>query len=84
MRLRFHWKMLVHFILLSLLLFAVQGYLRFFLKASWFLSSLFALLSAGFVAYFLFRHLAYPIQRMTEVVRGLTGNHQSEGGLSRR
>ncbi len=79
MRLRFHWRMTVYFVLLSLLLIGIYGSLYFLMKISWFWSSFFALLPVSFFAYVMFKSLAYPIQRMTEVVRGLTTDHQIGG-----
>jgi two-component system phosphate regulon sensor histidine kinase PhoR len=52
------------------------GSLYFFMKVSWIWSSLLGLLLVSFFAYLMFKHIAYPIQRMTEVVRGLTADHQ--------
>ncbi len=71
--------MTVYFALLSLLLLGIYGYLYFSMKISWFWSSFFAFLPVSFFAYLIFRNLAYPIQRMTEVVRGLTTDHQIKG-----
>lgn len=36
----------------------------------------FSVLPITFLASLLFKHLAYPIQKMTEAVRGLTADHQ--------
>jgi two-component system, OmpR family, phosphate regulon sensor histidine kinase PhoR len=79
MNLRFHWKMWTDFILLGFSLLVVQAYFRFSLSLSWFLSSFLALLFAAIVAYFLLKNLGYPVQRMAEVVRGLTGNPPAKG-----
>jgi two-component system, OmpR family, phosphate regulon sensor histidine kinase PhoR len=79
MKLRFQWRMTVYFVLLCLLFIGIYGYLYFSMKVSWFWSSLLGLLPVSFFAYLMFRNLAYPIQRMTEVVRGLTADHQIEG-----
>ena len=76
MKLRFHWRMTVHSIFLCLLFVGVYGSLYFFVKVAWVWSSLLGLLLVSFLAYLKSKSLAYPIQRMTEVVRGLTANHQ--------
>ena len=81
MKLRFHWRMTVYFVLLCLLFIGIYGYLYFSMKVPWFWSSLLGLLPVSFFAYLMFRNLAYPIQRMTEVVRGLTADHQIRGDL---
>jgi signal transduction histidine kinase len=75
----FHWRMTIYFVLLCLLLIGIYGYLYFSMKVPWFWSSLLGLLPVSFFAYLMFRNLAYPIQRMTEVVRGLTADHQIKG-----
>jgi hypothetical protein len=67
--------MLIHFILLCLLIVGIQGYLHFSVKVSWSWSSLFAILLVSFLAHFMFRNLAYPIQRMTEVVKHIVQAH---------
>jgi two-component system phosphate regulon sensor histidine kinase PhoR len=79
MKLRFQWRMTVYFVLLCLLFIGIYGYLYFYMKVPWFWSSLLGLLPVSFFAYLMFRNLAYPIQRMTEVVRGLTADHQMRG-----
>ena len=79
MKLRFHWRMTVYFVLLCLLFIGIYRYLYFSMKVPWFWSSLLGLLPVSFFAYLMFRNLAYPIQRMTEVVRGLTADHQIKG-----
>lgn len=79
MKLRFHWRMSVHFVLLCLLFIGIYRYLYFSMKVPWFWSSLLGLLPVSFFAYLTFKNLAYPIQRMTEVVSGLTADHQIRG-----
>lgn len=79
MRLRFQWRMTIYFVLLSFLLVGIYGCLYFFMKISWFWSSFFALLPVSFLAYLMFKNISYPIQSMTEVVRGLTTDHQIGG-----
>jgi two-component system phosphate regulon sensor histidine kinase PhoR len=79
MKLRFHWRMTVYFILLCLLFIGIYEYLFFSMKVPWFWSSLLGLLPVSFFAYLMFKNLAFPIQRMTEVVRGLTADHQMKG-----
>jgi len=71
--------MTVYFVLLCLLFIGIYGYLYFSMKVPWFWSSLLGLLPVSFFAYLMFRNLAYPIRRMTEVVRGLTTDHQIKG-----
>ena len=79
MKLRFHWRMTVYFVLLCLLFIGIFRYLYFSMKVPWFWSSLLGFLPVSFFAYLMFRNLAYPIQRMTEVVKGRTGDHQIRG-----
>ncbi len=78
MKLRFHWRMTVYFVLLDLLLVGIYGFLYLSMKISWFWSSFFALLPVSFSAYLIFKNLGYPIQRMTEVVRGLNADNHIE------
>ena len=75
MKLRFQWRMTAYFVLLCLLFIGIYGYLYFSMKVSWFLSSLLGLLPVSFFAYLMFRNLAYPLRRMTEVVGRLTADH---------
>jgi len=79
MKLRFQWRMTAYFVLLCLFFIGIYGYLYFSMKVSWFWSSLLGLLPVSFFAYLMFRNLAYPIKRMTEVVKGLTVDHQIKG-----
>jgi two-component system phosphate regulon sensor histidine kinase PhoR len=76
MILRFHWRITVYFVLLCLLFIGIHGYLYFSMKVSWIWSSLLGLLLVTLFAYLMFKNLAYPVQRMTEVVRGLTADYQ--------
>ena len=79
MRLRFHWRMTIYFVLLSLLLIGISGYLYFSMKVPWFWSFLLGLLPVSLSAYLIFRNLTSSIQRMTKVVERLTADHPMKG-----
>jgi two-component system phosphate regulon sensor histidine kinase PhoR len=79
MSLRFEGRMTVYFVLLCFLFGGIHGFLYSFLKVPWTWSFLVGLLPATFLAYWMFRNLAYPIRRMKEVVQGLTVEHQIRG-----
>ena len=66
MKLRLQWKWMVSFIFFSVLLFMIQGYLLYFLKKSFLLSSLLSLIILIPLAYFLARSLTRPILEVTQ------------------
>ncbi len=79
MKLRSHWRMTLYFVLLCVLFIGISGCLYFLVKVSGFWSSLLGLLPVSFFAYLAFRNLSYPIQRMAEVIKGLTSDHLIAG-----
>jgi two-component system, OmpR family, phosphate regulon sensor histidine kinase PhoR len=91
MKLRFHWRMTWYFFLLSMFFIGVYAVLYFYLKVPAIWSFLLGLLSATLLAHLVFREFAYPVQRISEVIRGLMADHQIRtnypqdelGGLSR-
>jgi two-component system, OmpR family, phosphate regulon sensor histidine kinase PhoR len=76
MKLRFHWRMTFYFVLLCLFAMGISGYVYFSLNVPWTWSALLGLLPVTLLAYVLFKNFAYPIQKMTEAVRGLTRDQQ--------
>jgi two-component system phosphate regulon sensor histidine kinase PhoR len=66
MRLRLQWKWMASFIFLLLLLLIIQGYLLYFLKISFLLSSLLSLIILIPLAYFLARSFTRPILEVTQ------------------
>jgi two-component system phosphate regulon sensor histidine kinase PhoR len=66
MKLRLQWKWMVSFIFLLLLLLIIQGYLLYFLKKSFLLSSLLSLVILIPLAYFFARSLTHPILEVTQ------------------
>lgn len=66
MKLRLQWKWMVSFTFLIVLLLMIQGYLLYFLKKSFLLSSLLSLIILIPLAYFLVRSLTHPILEVTQ------------------
>jgi len=66
MKLRLQWKWMVLFIFSLLLFFIIQGYLLYFLKKPFLLSSLLSSIIVIPLAYFLARSLTQPILEMTQ------------------
>jgi two-component system, OmpR family, phosphate regulon sensor histidine kinase PhoR len=66
MKLRLQWKWMVSFTFLLVLLLMIQGYLLYFLKKSFLLSSLLSLIILIPLAYFLVRSLTHPILEVTQ------------------
>ena len=66
MKLRLQWKWMVSFIFLLVLLLIIQGYLLYFLKKTFLLSSLLSLIILIPLAYFLARSLTHPILEVTQ------------------
>jgi two-component system phosphate regulon sensor histidine kinase PhoR len=66
MKLRLQWKWMVSFTFLLVLLSMIQGYLLYFLKKSFLLSSLLSLIILIPLAYFLVRSLTHPILEVTQ------------------
>jgi len=61
MKLRLQWKWMLSFIFLLVVLLMIQGYLLYFLKKTFLLSSLLSLVILIPLAYFLARSLTHPI-----------------------
>ena len=66
MKLRLQWKWMVSFIFLLLLLLIIQGYLFYFLKKPFLLSSLLSLIILIPLAYALAKSLTHPILEVTQ------------------
>jgi two-component system phosphate regulon sensor histidine kinase PhoR len=66
MKLRLQWKWMVSFTFLLVLLLMIQGYLLYFLKKSFLLSSLLSLIILIPLAYALARSLTHPILEVTQ------------------
>jgi len=66
MKLRLQWKWMVLFIFSLLLFLIIQGYLLYFLKKPFLLSSLLSSIIVILLAYFLARSLTQPILEMTQ------------------
>jgi two-component system phosphate regulon sensor histidine kinase PhoR len=66
MSLRLRWKWTVFFIFLVLIFFLIQVYLLYFIKKSFFFSSLFSLILILPLAYFLARSLTHPILEVAQ------------------
>jgi two-component system phosphate regulon sensor histidine kinase PhoR len=65
MKLRLQWEWMVSFIFLLVLLLMIQGYLLYFLKKTFLLSSLLSFIILVPLAYFVARSLTYPILEVT-------------------
>ena len=66
MSLRLRWKWMFFFIFLVLIFFLIQVYLLYFIKKSFFFSSLFSLILILPLAYFLARSLTHPILEVAQ------------------
>jgi two-component system phosphate regulon sensor histidine kinase PhoR len=66
MSLRLRWKSMFFFIFLVLIFFLIQVYLLYFIKKSFFFSSLFSLILILPLAYFLARSLTHPILEVAQ------------------
>jgi two-component system phosphate regulon sensor histidine kinase PhoR len=74
MKLRLQWKWMVLLISFLLLLLIIQGYLFYFLKKPFFLSSLLSFIILIPLAYFLARSLAHPILEVAQKTIQLVSN----------
>lgn len=74
MNLRLRWKWTFFFIFLLLIFICIQVYLFYFVKKSFFFSSLFSLILIIPLAYFLVRSLTHPILEVTQRAIQLVSN----------